>query len=1775
MKKEITSDVDMALPGCSTSTPASAKIIKWTTLFAEGKLSRDMFREYWYNKIPAKCVLDVSGCVDISASMESLGSTSELITELEEFIFCNGYREVLNDYLTKCENVQSLCAKPFKNGEPSYNCKQCSIDATCVMCVECFQTSAHRFHKYRMSTSGGGGFCDCGDPEAWKSEPFCESHGPHPIQEDIPRPELPLDVYERCKFVFSFGMQFALDVVNKHFTSDMRSQLSSIEEPIGNFSLVMYNDEVHTFDQVINILVQVVSCTPREGLAYASKINKEGRAVIKTSDFRSCCRMKSDIERLSSQDGNQYLEVHVLPFSVVAYQTFSLNLLSWMQNVLKTCVEFRSAFVEVLKNNISNGTSPILLDTILLQDPELWKFARKQWNLLICSGMLMENEHKMVLGIQFVKNFHSIMKNYIVDDEDHPFSIACLSVQLLTVPSIAYTLIADHNALKSVVDFLIIISSNDRNADGKLEFSRSLSYKFERASFTLHDARYLLCSPPLVWSDALRAGFLAGTSSFLDLLSFVEGMDAVTRQLGTHIEFEPEWETAFKLIFKIHPVITQLYEWCATDRTVLLEVYKMVLTKLKAIYSDSWTANILNSFGIHQVNCIPFEVTKDQITVHLPLTRFLGGLHLLLGNFEIEFSCDELSFPEKPLPLELIEHVARTRTMISQFRSGMWRKNGHSLANQIFLYHSPKFRGMMLDMDITVLQMGASLIDSNTFLINLLYKFGILDWNDGRLFSKLPETDATNLRTLVEEFLHLIIMLTSERYQVGVGKVSQIDCTRYEMTHLLSVRPMPHSELIRAVSSKSKAISEEELVINDMSIFKTEDNYSGKSHYVLKDGYPSYYNPYFFHFSKEDMFKSEQAMKVRHKKFHDLECCPPPVLPTFCKDFVRVSDLLKSDVLLRMMNMIFNACMKNAECSGYEGQLDKVLFLIGTSLREEERLNSQFGFCDQAKKWDISELLVNAYSSPHFKDQKDMMKWLLVKYQNITNDSVIAEAIKQRENLIESESEQQLKKSLLAAKARENIMAKMKSMQEKFANKNASVFASKDVAVEQETTVMSLNEFSDFESGEQKKVTCMLCQEDEQVKIKGRPIVLAVYVQLSSVLRRNKRLEMSAQEEADKVYLSSNLGPSPYVCTCGHAMHAECFVAWRVESIRRNNNNAPTLPASVDTSKDEYLCPLCGCISNAVLLYLPPVGNNPIVPQSSNVSFAQWLKIAVTVLHITKHNQPRNIPVIEAIPIPAQQFYPSPPSATSEDPNDIKAFIFRLEDNSSDRTKKDACSSTLNKEQPATPNTKENAGFTFSSGEGWILNIKKYTEESFGDELLRRNQLPRDGMYWINDLSNRIYASFVGKRPCEAINWSPVHFWKTVAYTIHSVENNLRYTGRPLLGAFTAREEQCLENLIRISFSMGEHNQAKLLINKKCLQLLSFIIENEPAHPCILEWDSFGLLMVLLVSVPNIVHANNSTHVIFSMRKFLQRILLVSQVAQCLIAVDLSKIGPSEGKKTSNDTDCLLFLASLVRQNYTAFNTDAVWDVLKDNARQFLRSCVILLHFYSPKSDLCGLDQTGYDTYENLCAYLQLPVSCKELLGDEVTQSLFVTWAKHPSMNDLFKDTSLYLVPNALTINDLVKLPNDYSELLNKVRHFSCSNSNLDDSQNPTMCLVCGEILCSLSYCCQKELNNKKVGACTYHAHHCGGGVGIFLKIRECQLVMFAGLGRELQEAEAHLVETWSVRGGLTNHRKRWVQSEQLAILLKAFQHRLKDILTSISLKFFENFRHQRFVQSS
>ena len=65
------------------------------------------------------------------------------------------------------------------------------------------------------------------------------------------------------------------------------------------------------------------------------------------------------------------------------------------------------------------------------------------------------------------------------------------------------------------------------------------------------------------------------------------------------------------------------------------------------------------------------------------------------------------------------------------------------------------------------------------------------------------------------------------------------------------------------------------------------------------------------------------------------------------------------------------------------------------------------------------------------------------------------------------------------------------------------------------------------------------------------------------------------------------------------------------------------------------------------------------------------------------------------------------------------------------------------------------------------------------------------------------------------------------------------------------------------------------------------------------------------------------------------------------------------------------------------------------------------------------------------------------------------------------------------------------------------ASSLSDNSETATiLCLICGEMLCSQSFCCQEDIGNKRVGSCTAHAYKCGSSVGVFLRVAECQILL-------------------------------------------------------------------------
>lgn len=172
----------------------------------------------------------------------------------------------------------------------------------------------------------------------------------------------------------------------------------------------------------------------------------------------------------------------------------------------------------------------------------------------------------------------------------------------------------------------------------------------------------------------------------------------------------------------------------------------------------------------------------------------------------------------------------------------------------------------------------------------------------------------------------------------------------------------------------------------------------------------------------------------------------------------------------------------------------------------------------------------------------------------------------------------------------------------------------------------------------------------------------------------------------------------------------------------------------------------------------------------------------------------------------------------------------------------------------------------------------------------------------------------------------------------------------------------------------------------------------------------------------------------------------------------------------------------------------------------FLRCSAVFFHYLNGVPPPTDLPVSGLSQIEHLCTYLSLPTNLISIFQEkpQVTEAMINSWCKHKEVRR-FVTGERTVISFPRESNKLINLPEDYSSLINQASNFSCPKSGGDKSRAPTLCLVCGAMLCSQSYCCQTELEGDDVGACTAHTYTCGSGMGIFLRVRECQVLFLAG----------------------------------------------------------------------
>lgn len=164
-----------------------------------------------------------------------------------------------------------------------------------------------------ISSRDSGGVCDCGDPEAWVNQFSCKYHD----IKNYPSDPIPQDLESSVLGSLEAALDFVLDVI---CTSDITmqkferaeqvlelSRISQLSEtvygytdkikPDDNYVLVIWNDQRHSFTDVINLCHTKLHKTREFGDMIGKRVDSYGRGKLKIgSDLTNLIKIKKDAD---------------------------------------------------------------------------------------------------------------------------------------------------------------------------------------------------------------------------------------------------------------------------------------------------------------------------------------------------------------------------------------------------------------------------------------------------------------------------------------------------------------------------------------------------------------------------------------------------------------------------------------------------------------------------------------------------------------------------------------------------------------------------------------------------------------------------------------------------------------------------------------------------------------------------------------------------------------------------------------------------------------------------------------------------------------------------------------------------------------------------------------------------------------------------------------------------------------------------------------------------------------------------------------------------------------------------------------------------------------------------------------------------------------------------------------------------------------------------------------------------------------------------------------
>ncbi|GAW18238.1 hypothetical protein ANO14919_077120 [Xylariales sp. No.14919] len=553
----------------------------------------------------------------------------------------------------------------------------------------------------------------------------------------------------------------------------------------------------------------------------------------------------------------------------------------------------------------------VRLDWLVLFDLRMWKKVRNDLRALYISTVVTIPEFKRILGLRFAALYTTLAQLYLIGDREPDHSIINISLQMLTTPSITAEVVERGNFLTTLMAILYTFLTT-RQVGHPFEVASNAILGFDTGSVTNRrmyhfyvDLKYLLSSPHVQERMRTEERYLL---QFLDLVKLHQGICPNVRAIGEHVEYETDsWIGASLMTreinrlcrllagsFRYLPEQDSLYLSRAIRLTAKIVIMNSIGAErarfTQSEIKDETRFKTLTDFEFAGENTkydvVKFVVEEQPISFHHALHSTLSwliecGKHMSNQQLKsiLSFTAQELKMKPKPmgrrsLPkrdhapedylMAAFDFPLRVCTWLAQIKAGMWVRNGISLRHQAMTYRNIVTRDVTHARDIFLLQTAMVVCDPARVLASIIDRFGMEKWVKGFYEMTTAAQDATQHLDVVEDMIHLLIVLLSDRASLIPTTDEQqthLMTLHRDITHILCFKPLSFNEISNKLPEKFQEHEDFHRVLNEVATFKPPEGVSDVGNFELKPEFIEDVDPYVAHYNKNQREESETAYR--------------------------------------------------------------------------------------------------------------------------------------------------------------------------------------------------------------------------------------------------------------------------------------------------------------------------------------------------------------------------------------------------------------------------------------------------------------------------------------------------------------------------------------------------------------------------------------------------------------------------------------------------------------------------------------------------------------------------------------------------------------------------------------------------------------------------------------------------------------------------------------------------------------------------------------------------